>query len=225
MNYTENKPIYGGAFQLARKIFSSEIWLEKPSTWKIIWIYILGKVNHQNNGKFNRGEGFFNLTIERQQIGNDITYDMIRHAITYFKKNQMLSTMKSTRGMIIKVLNYDKYQTLQNFKSTMKSTIRAQSEHNESTTINKNDKNVKNEKNDNNSEQSSPTLQELLIPYKEKYDTNLIEAFTNYWTEKNLNGKKERWQMQKIFDPARRLATWASRDWGKKQRGILEINT
>ena len=145
MNNTDK--IYGGAFHLARQIFSSKIWLEKPSTWKIIWIYILGKVNHKKNGKFDRGEGFFNFSQELRLIGNDITYNMIRHSMGYFRKSGMISTRRSTRGMIIKVLKYNTYQTLSNFESTKKSTSRAQEKHKRSTPINKNVKNDKNDKN------------------------------------------------------------------------------
>jgi len=34
------------------------------------------------------------------------------------------------------------------------------------------------------------------------------EEFLDYWTEKNPNGKKERWQMEKVFDVKRRYQTW-----------------
>ena len=145
----EEKTIKGGAFQVARQLFSSDIWLKKPSSWKVIWIYILGQVNHQDNGAFKRGEGFFNLTEERRRIGNDITYDMIRHSMTYFRKCKMIRTTRSTRGVVIEVLNYNTYQSLDNFtkhKSKHKqSTREAQEKHNESTPINKNDKNDKND--------------------------------------------------------------------------------
>jgi len=139
--------IYGGAFQLARQIFSSEVWLEKPATWKVIWIYILGKVNHKDNGKFKRGEGFFNLTREREQIGIDISYNVIREAMRYFRKSKMIDTTKTTRGVIIKVIKYNEYQTLDNFQNTTENKVKTKPKHNENTMINKNVKNEKNEKN------------------------------------------------------------------------------
>ena len=159
--------INGGAFLIARQIFESEIWLNKPSSWKIIWIYIFGKVNHSDNKIFKKGEGFFNFSQELKMIGIDITYDNIRHCLQFLKISKMVSTTKSTRGMIIKVNNYNKYQTLLNYKSTTKSTnpstIKAQQKHNESTTINKNDKNDKNDKNNkNNTLQATPA--EEIIP-------------------------------------------------------------
>jgi hypothetical protein len=38
-----------------------------------------------------------------------------------------------------------------------------------------------------------------------------IDKFVSYWTEKDVRGKKQRWQGQKFFDVTRRLATWFSR--------------
>ena len=168
-----DEKIKNGAFQIARQLFDSELWIEKPSSWKIIWIYILGKVNHQDNKQFERGEGFFNFTQELKQIGRDITYDMIRHSMTYFKRNGMLSTTKSTRGIIVKVLKYNKFQKLENYKSTTASTTKAQPKHNESTTINKNVKNANNVKNVSTKEID-----------KEKYpflkDKDFTKAFKDY---------------------------------------------
>jgi len=34
------------------------------------------------------------------------------------------------------------------------------------------------------------------------------QEFLDYWTEKNPNGKEERWQMEKVFDVKRRYQTW-----------------
>ena len=39
-----------------------------------------------------------------------------------------------------------------------------------------------------------------------------LRKFFDYWTEKNENGKKMRFEKDKVFDIKRRLATWASRD-------------
>jgi len=39
-------------------------------------------------------------------------------------------------------------------------------------------------------------------------DLHHKQDFLSYWTEKNINGKKERWQMEKVFDIKRRFRTW-----------------
>ena len=137
--------IFGGAFQIARKIFESNLWLNKPSTWKVIWIYILGNVNHQKNSIFERGEGFFNFSKNLRNIGNDITEDMVKHFCQYGRRLGMLSTRRSTRGVIIKVINYNTYQTMGNYIRTSLGTSQAREKHERSTTINKNDKNDKND--------------------------------------------------------------------------------
>jgi len=38
-----------------------------------------------------------------------------------------------------------------------------------------------------------------------------IKKFTEYWTELNPTGKKQRWQLEKTFEIQRRLKTWFSR--------------
>ena len=50
------------------------------------------------------------------------------------------------------------------------------------------------------------------------------EKFISYWTEKNLNGTKERYQMQKTFDIKRRWNGWLAKvqEWGFKKNGVIE---
>ncbi|MCK9483845.1 MAG: hypothetical protein M0R34_05730, partial [Candidatus Marinimicrobia bacterium] len=44
------------------------------------------------------------------------------------------------------------------------------------------------------------------------------QEFLDYWTETNPNGKKERWQMEKVFDVKRRFQTWLRNNnrWNKQ---------
>jgi hypothetical protein len=139
-----------GAFAIARKLFTSELWLEKPLAWKILWIYILGKVSHSNSGKMRRGIGYFNLTQERRFIGREITNDIIKKALSWFRAMGMIRTTKSTRGIYIEVVKYDFYQTWDNYKH--------HSRHFQSTTeaplYNKNDINYKNKHTGENPEKA-----------------------------------------------------------------------
>ena len=118
----EKEKINGGAFQIARKIFESDLWLWKPASWKIVWIYILGKVNHESKKGFERGEGYFNFSEEIRRIGNDITYNNIREFLRWSRMNKMINTKRTTRGIRLQVLNYNKYQTLNNYKNTTQNT-------------------------------------------------------------------------------------------------------
>lgn len=124
-----NTYIAEGAFQVARKIFSSKLWLTKPASWKVIWIYIIGKVNHTADKNHKEGEGFFNFTNECKLIGQDITPDMIKKFLQYGRRMAILSTIRSTRGLTLKVLNYKYYQDLSNYRSTTSSTKEAREKH------------------------------------------------------------------------------------------------
>lgn len=94
---------------------------------------------------------------------------------------------------------------------------------------NKECKNEKNEKNEKIVGDKSPHPMEVFYKMKieqsEKYqkfaeeiaDKNKItkdivlnefEKFFNYWKAKNPNGKKEFWEMQRVFDLKSRLNTW-----------------
>lgn len=50
---------------------------------------------------------------------------------------------------------------------------------------------------------------EKLIPYIEQYGKELIREFFDYWTERNENGKKMRFEKEKTFEISRRLARWS----------------
>jgi hypothetical protein len=57
-----------------------------------------------------------------------------------------------------------------------------------------------------------------LQPFLEKYGKELLNNFFLYWTEKNPNGKKMKFEMQKTFDVSRRLAKWKSNNFNSKNK-------
>ena len=46
----------------------------------------------------------------------------------------------------------------------------------------------------------------------DNYPTEMFDKFCNYWTEPNKSKTKMRFELEKVFDIKRRLATWATRD-------------
>ena len=63
-----------------------------------------------------------------------------------------------------------------------------------------------------------------LQPYLEKYGKDMLNDFFLYWTEKSPNGRKMRFEKEKVFDPSRRLSTWHSRsDSSKNDSNELSI--
>lgn len=53
---------------------------------------------------------------------------------------------------------------------------------------------------------------EKIEPFTNLYAPSLLTAFEDHWRAKNGGGKKERWQMEKVFDIERRLKTWQRND-------------
>ena len=51
-----------------------------------------------------------------------------------------------------------------------------------------------------------------LIPYVETYGREMIRAFFDYWTEKNRSCTKMRFELEKTWETALRLATWSNRE-------------
>jgi len=63
-------------------------------------------------------------------------------------------------------------------------------------------------KNKKSIEERKQEFKDSIDPYREKYESEMLNEFWRYWTEKNKNGIKMRFEMQKVFDVGRRLATW-----------------
>lgn len=121
-----------GYIKIARKITQSEIWI-KPSAWYKIWIYILMTVNYED-GLFPRGANFFRWENVKADIPH-ITKDQFNKCVKFLKQTKQITTRKTTRGNIITVVNYGKYQSASNYEATQKATRKAESEQNRSHTI------------------------------------------------------------------------------------------
>lgn len=58
-----------------------------------------------------------------------------------------------------------------------------------------------------------------LLEYLPKYGAPMLREFYDYWTESNEQGALMRFEMERVFDISRRLATWASRAKQKQNNG------
>ena len=132
--------IKGGATMWSRQTIESDIFYNKPDKWFKVWFYIVNHVNHKKNKQFKRGEGFFRYLLVEEYTG--ASKNQIYRCLRWLEKEGMIGTHKTTRGVIIKVINYDLYQNLENYKRDPSETQRRY----EGYTINKNDNNENNEK-------------------------------------------------------------------------------
>jgi len=138
--------IKGGATLWARQSVDSEIFTDKPAVWFKIWFYIVNRVNHKDTKQFKRGDCFirYDWIMDKTKA----TKSEVDHCIRWLKSATMLATRKSTRGMIVTVLKYGYFQTLDNYYNDVKSDsngeTKAKQKRYRSDTINKNGKNDKN---------------------------------------------------------------------------------
>lgn len=236
--------IKGGATIWARQTLESDIYLEKPAEWFKIWFFIVNKVNHKDTKFFKRGNNFF--TYKEIQDKTKTTKNQVKHCLEWLKKSSMspmsapisspislyapmIATQKKSRGMIISVIKYDFFQTLDNYilfqKATQKGTRKEHRRNTEATLCNKNVKNVKNVKNRERGDKSpAPAeinriffakgsvyteIKNLLLAKKPKWLVDReLDKFISYWTEPNKSGTKVRWEQQPTFEIKRRLQTW-----------------
>lgn len=166
-----NRKIKGGATIWARQTIDSDIFFWRPDKWFKIWFFIVNKVNHTDTKLFRRGSNL--TTYDEISHYTKTTKNQIDHFIRYAKKEQMLATQKTTRGMVVSVLKYDFFQDLNNYKSDTESELQAKHKRNTSDTINKNDNN---DKNDN-----------LSIAIRDYWNSYLIPKVSGY---RNLMASK-----------------------------------
>ena len=155
--------INGGATLWARQTLDSKIFCDKPHVWFKIWFYIINKVNHKDNKQFARGSCFMKYEWIMQKT--KATKSELDHAMRWFRFGKMIATAKATRGFALTVLNYNGYQTLENYKSDTKSDskseMKAKQKRNESDTRNKNDNNDKNLEKDIKRERQASDINEI----------------------------------------------------------------
>lgn len=111
------QPIIGGYILLARKLLGSELMESKPAHFMKLWIWMLLKARWQDGDKLKRGQ-LLTTIAEMQEAGGHhvgyrqkkLTKDQVRSAYEHFSKTGMITTAKTTRGMVITIENYDAFQ-------------------------------------------------------------------------------------------------------------------
>lgn len=123
--------IQRGYYIKARKIQQSEI-AHAPPHVREIWDLFLMRANHSSNdtGKLQRGQLFITYQEIREALSWKVGYRKMRYsrsqcenAMKWLRKATMITTSKTTRGMIVTVCNYDFYQNPKNYESHTESHI------------------------------------------------------------------------------------------------------
>lgn len=219
-----------GWIKVDRKIVEWE-WYKDVAV-KTLFIHMILSANHKEQRwrgiQVKRGQ----MITGRHSLADDtgLTEQQIRTALKKLTLTNEIVVKPTSHFSIITICKYDDYQLKEN-GSNQPSTSH-QPTANQPLTTNKNDNNDKNEKKLVARSTPPKSLDERLrdfklslIPYMENYGQPMLKDFCEYWTEKNQNGKKMRFEMERTFEVTRRLAKWKRKaDEFKIARNKVSVN-
>lgn len=120
MSAEPNAP--GGFVLLARRTLESDLMAMNPLAFKLFFWMVL-RANFKDRDKLKRGQLLTSIEEMREAGSYKAGYRnikpskmQIRTAYEALKNNTMISTAKTTRGMVVTVINYDKYQSPANYE-------------------------------------------------------------------------------------------------------------
>jgi len=201
--------IPNGCVFLARIIDESDVWCGKPSWWLKVWLHILMRVNHKKQKGFNRGQAFFS----RDQIHLDchlrndrVKAKSVDNVIRWLKSTTRITTRKTTRGIVITVCNYDKYQDIDNYRNDTGNDrlndLGTTQERHRNDTINNNDKNDKNEK---------KKKKGISVPTWDEFRDYALTRVQNV-NQQTMRNKYEAWKLDGWKDGnGKRIKNWKSK--------------
>jgi uncharacterized protein YerC len=172
-------PIEGGATIWARQTIESEVFANKPDKWFKIWFYLINRVSFQDSKRLKRGELF--LKYEWICQACCCTKGQLDKFLRWAKSVDMLSTQKSTRGMIVKINRYSYYQQLDNYYTDVKVDTengrQSKQSRNKVDTILKNEKKYKNIKKATVATLATTSVAEEGAPKVSNDVNEILEAF------------------------------------------------
>lgn len=216
------------AFQISRSIYDSDIWM-KPSEWLKVWIYLLWRVNFEDNNLFKRWENLFNYQVIAIECG--VTYNVVNKCINFLKSAKQVSTRKTTRGVVLAINNYETYQDLSSYRQN-RSKTEAKQKQNKSYTITEQWNNETIKEIDKKSFLESSILIYknqniwfyLFLEYIYNSDLRYTENFDNALSEKirnDLNAFKTKldWSTEKMLFEWKNMIDW----YAKKNKTVKDL--
>lgn len=175
---------------------------ELPLKWKVFWLYILDECDHAGfwEKNFRVASFFIGEEIKENEAKKMLSSRIIeinesKWFIPKFIKFQYgeLSEACKPHQPVIKLLK--KYNLLEDF--TLKEGLVKGS-----LTLKDQDQDQ-----DQDKEKRKEKFKEKVMNFNE-YSSQMLNDFYDYWTEINEGGHKFRFELQKVFEISKRLATW-----------------
>jgi hypothetical protein len=223
-----------GWIKIHRKTLDHWLYNEyRPLTKREAWENMLLWANYANSSSLikgqliecKRGQLLYSLETYAQKFVWSV--GQVRNFFELLKKDGMIKVEGLKYTTRLTICNYETYQDIQ--QTDNKLTTNSEQTDNKLTTFSqqqeKKDKKEKNNKKDKNIESgenaTTPDIEKRKIDFKNclwkkavtdrpEYAKNIneIKNFFEYWSEHSENGKKMRFEKEKVFDVCRRMDTW-----------------
>jgi hypothetical protein len=223
-----------GWIKLHRKILEWEWWSD-PNTFRV-FMYLLLTANHEDKRwqgiEISRGQTVTSLSKLAKEC--KLTVQSVRTSITHLKSTGELTQSQHRTFSLLTLIKYSDYQSI-NTPINTKLTRSQHEANNKQECKNVRMKEDKKEELTNSGELRPPTPAETMRDFiqmiEEKTDrynrfvektavggnstVEIVRAeldkFVNYWCELTRDGKRQRWETEKVFEVKRRLMNWLAR--------------
>lgn len=208
----------GGGYILQPRSWDSSKAAHFPPVVREVWHYLLRQVNHNDNELNKRGERYFSLDEIQKSLSWSVGYRVMKYskpqltkALRRLREENMIATPKATHGVHITVINYDYYQTPENYEGNGEGNAKATRRKSKGN-ANKNEKNERMKEEEEELPIVSVTRKAVTAPDKKETSAFFLEnGSTNeeaakYWYHYDANG----WMCGKV-----KMRNWksAARKW------------
>lgn len=193
----------------------------KKSHYVHLWVHLLLRANYKDTNTFWNGKekticaGQFITSRIKLSQETGIPESTIERILKVFENEHQIEQQKSNLYRLITITNYGQYQKMDTSSDT-KWTTNGQPMDTINNINNINKGNNKNEDDGKKEFLPLPIRFELIEKDFNQTELKHKKDFLDYWTEKSINGRKERWQFEKVFDIKRRFRTWVNNNFKKE---------
>ncbi len=221
--------ITGGYYIKARKIQDSAI-AKSPPHVREIWDWLLKTANHKDVKTYGvsikRGQVFTSYAEIQEELSWKIGFvkkvykkHHVDNAMAWLRQEVMITTQKTTRGLIVTICKYDYYQNPSNYDSVYDSDNEATRKRQDTSTINNNGKNDKEEKEEITIEDAKKHLEDMVVLemmkiWKQYFPTYIEDKDKDYSACLQIAYKiaeVKKWRQQEVLNGKMQdtLKSWA----------------
>ena len=199
-----------GWISLHRKILDNPILTRGRAYSRFeAFVYMLLKANHKDNKavignqKIKVKKGSFITSQKKLMKEFNWGISRLRAFLKLLEDDEMVVIKTNAISTYITINNYKELQGVQNGNKT-------QSKRKQTVTKSqpKTNNNVNNDNKDNKEQEFINQVLVEGLKITPMVAPEIIDDFCNYWTERNIAGKKMKYEMQQTFDIKRRLNKW-----------------